>query len=164
MAFHFITVRVLSIYETTIGMFYLPLSTLLYWEIYSTLSLISSLAVLLWVCIASKLCILRQFCTFVFQEWRHCYLNIFLLIIFSCIIVCGKKNVLNHDHSGYRQICVWKLLESRGLFVPPFSMSAEGFNEIDNNKVVSTCRWQTWPYIFLSRLCSMSNPCFLVLV
>lgn len=115
MAFHFITVRVLSIYETTIGMFYLPLSALLYWEIYSTLSLISSLAVLLWVCIASKLCILRQFCTFVFQEWRHCYLNIFLLIIFSCIIVCGKK------------MCLIMITQGIGRFVFESSWNPEGF-------------------------------------
>lgn len=109
---------ILSIYASSIiGLFYLPLSVLLYWEktqhchkswAYLSLSLVLDVY-------SFKTMHMKWFCTSVFQRWRPCSLN---------------------------SLCL-TAQEIQGAFVPLLSRSAEGLNEIDNNKVLSTCKWQT---------------------
>lgn len=104
----------------------------------------------------------KWFCNSVFQGWRLYYLNILLLIVFSCIVVSEKRIRWSCTLSVLADLC----LKTQGIqraFAAPWSRSAEGFNEIGNKEVRSTYRWQTSPCVFLSRSYTVLNPSFLCL-
>lgn len=72
-----------------------------------------------------------------------------------------KKNCQSCSLSVLADLCL-KAQEIQRAFAAPLSRSAEGFNEIGNNEVVSTCKWQTSLCVFLSRSYTVLNPCFLM--
>lgn len=133
---------ILSAYERVICLVYLFLSFLLCQEnSHNTVILISSLSVSCWICKAESMH-KKWYWTSLFQRWKPYYLNLLLIIVFGFIIVSEKKLLIMFSQ------CIGRVVfggsrKPNEAFAASLSRSAERFNEIGNNGVISACKWQT---------------------